>query len=116
MGKPERGVRQRLEDIVEQIGIVEEVLRRSSLSDAITDVVYRSAIERCIAVISEAARHLPTSILTGAPDIPWMKIRGIGNILRHDYERIDPDIVHDIVLYELGALGEACREALASLD
>ncbi len=40
---------------------------------------------------------------------------GIGNIIRHDYERIDPGVLHDIVLYELDSLDEACATLLMNL-
>lgn len=90
-------------------------MRRVTLPSAIADPVYRNAIERCVSVISEALRHVPADVTDGYPAVPWNKIRGIGNIIRHDYERIDPGVLHDIVLYELEPLEDACRRILAGL-
>jgi uncharacterized protein with HEPN domain len=55
------------------------------------------ATERGISIISEAAKLLPVELRAEYPQIPWMHIIGIGNILRHEYERVDPAIMWDIV-------------------
>ncbi len=115
MRKPPRSIELRLEDVREQIAIAREAVRRSTLADAIADPVYRNAIERCVSVISEALRHVPDDLTRDHAHVPWSKIRGIGNIIRHDYERIDPGVLHDIVLYELDSLDEACATLLMNL-
>lgn len=98
MERPERSVLLRLEDVRTQIAIAREAVHRATLAGAIADPVYRNAIERCVAVISEALRHVPDDLTRVHPQVPLANIRGIGNIIRHDYERIDPAILHDIVL------------------
>ena len=49
----------------------------------------RSAVERGIEVISEASRHLGRDLKAQHKDVRWQDIAGIGNILRHDYQRVD---------------------------
>jgi uncharacterized protein with HEPN domain len=73
----------------------------------------RWLVERGIEIISEASRHLTAEMKTRHPEIPWAKVAGIGNILRHEYERIAPDILWNVVQSELAPLEAACRDELA---
>jgi uncharacterized protein with HEPN domain len=49
--------------------------------------ILRSALERGIEVISEASRHLGRELKSQHKDVRWKDIAGIGNILRHEYQR-----------------------------
>jgi uncharacterized protein with HEPN domain len=53
-------------------------------------------VERAIEIISEAVRHIPEPERAKYPDVPWRNIMAIGNKLRHEYQRVDPDIIWDI--------------------
>jgi len=48
------------------------------------------------------------------PDIPWPKVAGIDNVLRHDYEYVVHDVLWRVVRDELSALENVCREELAA--
>lgn len=48
-----------------------------------------AAVERKLLIIGEAAIRLGIEAEQRIPDQPWRAIRGIGNQLRHAYERID---------------------------
>ncbi len=37
--------------------------------------------------ILEASRRLPAEIKARHPEIPWPKVAGIGNVLRHNYRK-----------------------------
>lgn len=60
------------------------------------DIMLRRAVERCIEIISEASKHIPTSVKMQYPDQYWDEIAKIGNLLRHHYERIDDFIIWKI--------------------
>jgi uncharacterized protein with HEPN domain len=42
-------------------------------------------VERGVEIISEASRHLSDELKARHPKIPWSRVAGIGNILRHEY-------------------------------
>jgi len=58
---------------------------------------------------SEASRHLPDELKARHSRIPWPKVAGIGNVLRHDYQRIAPDVLWKLVLDDLPDLEQSCR-------
>jgi uncharacterized protein with HEPN domain len=62
---------------------------------------------------SEASRRLPDDLKERNPDIPWRKAAGIGKIIRHNYERIAPDLLWKMALDDLPALQTVCRAELA---
>lgn len=64
----------------------------------------------------EAAKKLGKQAESLAPDQPWKKIRGLGNLLRHEYDTIRRDDLWAIVRRDLTSLHKACLDALASLE
>jgi uncharacterized protein with HEPN domain len=70
-------------------------------------------LERGVEIISEASRHLADEMKARHPEIPWAKVAGIGNVLRHEYERIAPDVLWRLSRDELLPLEKVCREELA---
>ena len=46
------------------------------------------AVTRCLEIISEASRRLPSELKARHPNIPWLKIAGAGSVYRHDYEDV----------------------------
>jgi uncharacterized protein with HEPN domain len=75
----------------------------------------RWLVERGIEIISEASRRLPHELKARHPEIPWQKVASIGNVLRHQYERVAPDILWRLARDELPPLERACRSELAAL-
>jgi uncharacterized protein with HEPN domain len=71
-----------------------------------------AAVERKLQIISEAAVRLGDEAERCCPDVPWRDIRGIGNQLRHAYERIDLNTIWNTVIDDLPALLTAVRGAL----
>lgn len=50
-------------------------------------------VERGVEIISEASRRLPDALKAAHPEIPWRKIAGVWNVLRHDYNEIAISII-----------------------
>jgi uncharacterized protein with HEPN domain len=73
----------------------------------------RWLVERGIEIISEASRRLGDELKARHPEIPWPKVAGIGNILRHEYEGISAPVMWKLVQDDLISLEQVCREELA---
>lgn len=69
-------------------------------------------IERGVEIISEASRRLTDELKVRHPDVPWKKIAGIGNVLRHNYETVAPPIMRKLAREDLFDLEEVCRDEL----
>lgn len=96
-----------LDDILGMIGLVERALAGKTRTDLDSDEFLRLGIQRAIEIISEASKHIPSELLEHAPEIPWRSIRGMGNILRHEYHHIADDVIWDVIHHDLPVLKSA---------
>ena len=113
---PARSPRLRIHDMLESIRGIERAIAGKSFRDFERSWVLRSAIERGIEVISEASRHLGRELKSQHKDVRWKDIAGIGNILRHDYQRVDGQIIWNAMKDDLPALKKALLAIQTSLE
>jgi len=62
------------------------------------------ATHSALLIISEAVRALPTALTNSHPKIDWAGWKGIGNIIRHQYDVIDERIVWEVIKKEIAPL------------
>jgi uncharacterized protein with HEPN domain len=105
----------RIHDMLESIRGIEKAIAGKTFRDYQRSWLLRSAIERGIEVISEASRHLGRDLKAQHKDVRWEDIAGIGNILRHEYQRIDAAIIWKAVKNDLPPLKEALLAMKAAL-
>jgi uncharacterized protein with HEPN domain len=77
--------------------------------------LHRRAVERAVQIISEAAGALDPALIASYPEARWKSIIGIGNVLRHDYQRIDDKRLWEIATVHLPALGPIVRRMIDDL-
>ena len=94
-------------EILEAVDGIQKATEGKSLEEFSQDWLVRHGVQRGLEIISEASRHLPDDLLAAAPEIPWSRIRGIGNILRHEYHKIADAIVWAVVVDNLPPLRSA---------
>jgi uncharacterized protein with HEPN domain len=104
----------RLTDIIETIERVRGVIGEMPLDTFEADWQKQWLVERGLEIISEASRHLADEMKARHPGIPWRKVAGIGNVLRHSYENIAAPIMWTLVRENLPQLDQVCREELAA--
>jgi uncharacterized protein with HEPN domain len=104
----------RLTDIIEAIELIFSETAGITLDAFEGDRRKRWLVERGIQIISEASRHLPDELKARHAQIPWRKVAGIGNVLRHEYERVAHDVLWRVVRDNLPPLDKVCREELAA--
>lgn len=103
-----RSDRERFADILAAIQRCEDYepyLRSEELGPMAYDAVLRN-----LAVIGEAVRSLPTETREAMPDVPWAAIAGLRNIVVHEYFRVNPDLILDIVDEQLSPLADRLRD------
>ena len=92
------------------------LLAGKSRVEFVADRLCRRGVERCLEVVSEASRRLPTELKAGHPDIEWRKIAGIGNVLRHDDDEIDAGVVWQTATVEIEPLARLVQALLDRIE
>jgi uncharacterized protein with HEPN domain len=101
-----------LADIVENAERIERYLNGMDRAGFGQDGLTRDAVERCIERVCEAAHRLGALAEALMPGQPWGDIRGMGNRLRHAYDRIDPDIIWNTARERIPTLAVDARRAI----
>jgi uncharacterized protein with HEPN domain len=68
------------------------------------DDLLQNAVMRLIQIVGEAARKVSPEFKQAHPEIPWPGIVGMRNRLVHDYFRIEPSHVWEVIEKDLPAL------------
>lgn len=75
------------------------------------------ACERCLQRITEAAVKLGEERLSQiAPNVRFAVLKGMGNMLRHEYDLISARIVYETVRFDLPRFAGDCQRFLAEQD
>jgi len=109
MSSKQRKWKFRLHHIIDAIEKIQVYTSDMSFADFLVDGKTIDAVSNNIIVIGEATRHIPTEIENAYPDIPWIKMKALRNILAHEYDRIDKSILWMIVQEDLPPLLEDLR-------
>jgi uncharacterized protein with HEPN domain len=64
----------------------------------IEDYLLLRASERALLIISEAAKSLPNQLTARYPQVDWRAMCRLGDVLRHDYNKIDPEVIWEILI------------------
>jgi uncharacterized protein with HEPN domain len=104
-----------LRDIVDNIARIESYVVGMSRDSLANDVRTQDAVERCLERICEAVSRLGRMAAVLLPGHPSAAIRGMGNRLRHAYDRIDLGLIWDTIATDLPSLKADAERALASL-
>ena len=107
-----RSTRPRLEDIDQNITIALAFVYQRTLNHVTHDFALRYALQYALLIISEAVKHLPADLCAEHPEIPWRKIKSLGDKLLHEDQRVDPEIVWDVATVHLKPLHVAIKQML----
>lgn len=102
---------ERLHDVTANIDRARAHLKGMTPGSELDDKT-RDAVERCLERIGEAAKKLGPITEERQPQVSWRGIRGLGNVLRHEYDAVDDSTIARIVEQELGSQRQACVNEL----
>lgn len=106
----------RFADIAENVENVLSYMHGMTLEQFLADQKTIDATERCVLRISEAAVKLDGFAEEMLPHHDWGAIRRIGNVLRHDYDRISRQMIYDTVTRHFERLLADVKALLAAQD
>ena len=109
---PFRDANTHFRDILESIKLIDEFVEDMAFEKYCDDIKTKSAVERQMQIIAEAAYRLSDEAQILCPGPDWKGFRGMGNILRHQYHLVNDKIVWDTVKDDLPSLKAAVQRAL----
>ena len=77
---------------------------------------YRNAIALCLLQIGELVKNLSQEFTASHANIPWRAIRGMRNVVAHEYGHIDLETVWETTDVGIIELRDFCVEQLQSND
>jgi uncharacterized protein with HEPN domain len=103
----------RVEDILEAIDRITQYTAGMTWEAFSTDQKTLDAVIRNIEVIGEASRHIPDDIVAQHPGIPWDEMRGMRNVLIHEYFLVSVPVLWQTVVQDLSPLVPKLRRILS---
>jgi len=91
----------RLEDINEALERITEYMEGLDYDSWKSDRKTIDAVIRNLEIIGEASTHVPEEIQEQHPNMPWYQMKGMRNILVHEYFGVDIDLLWKTVQDDL---------------
>jgi uncharacterized protein with HEPN domain len=101
-----------IEDILESISKIHRYLAGLTLDQFSEDDRTVDAVVRNFGIIGEAALHVPESIRLAHPELPWPQMRGLRNLVIHEYFGISLEILWETAHKDLPPLVNPLRQML----
>ena len=106
--------RQSLLDIIDSIHLIFEYTQDIDWSAiAIKD---RDAIFLRFIIIGEATKRLSDELRDRESEIPWRQMAGLRDVIVHEYDEINLDIIREIVELELPSILPRLQTLMSDLD
>jgi uncharacterized protein with HEPN domain len=110
-----RNPKVRLAHIRDELSWLLPEFAKLSYKEFQSDLVRIRAAERALLIISEAAKSLPDQLLQRYPEIEWHAVRAIGNVIRHEYERVEPRLLWRTIRESLPRLASVVEKMIAEI-
>ncbi|MCX6374281.1 MAG: DUF86 domain-containing protein [Actinobacteria bacterium] len=106
-----RDWRFRVRDILAALRAIARYTDGMTRDQFVTDARTMDAVVRNLMTMGESIRWIPEPILDAHPAVPWRTLRGMRNVVVHEYFGVDPAILWETVRGDLPPL-EADLEAV----
>mgnify|MGYP006295678571 CR=1 FL=1 len=106
----------RIQDMLAAARKIERYTEGLTFEDFVQDEKTIDAVIRQLIIIGEAASHIPQDILSRYPDMPWAEIRGMRNVIVHEYFGVNIRIVWETVKGNLPELRSRLERLRTELE
>jgi uncharacterized protein with HEPN domain len=103
-----------LADILKAAKAIRRFVEGVSQDDFLANEEKYEAVNRKFEIIGEAARHLSPEARKAFPGVPWNLVCAMRNILIHDYDDVDLNVVWRTTQEDLPKLIEQVERYLAA--
>lgn len=101
---PRRDAALRLRDILKAIRKIEAHVAGMDFESFSEDEKTIDAVLHNLAVLGEAVGHLPPAVLAMAPQLPWDEMRGMRNVVVHEYFGVALSVIWQTIQVDLPSL------------
>jgi len=105
--------RVRIEDILDAVRRIQEYTEGMTPDEFREDRKTIDAVVRNIEIIGEAARHVPPDIERASAEVAWPQMRGMRNVMIHEYDTVDVDILWQTIQKDLPSIVEPLEHLLS---
>ncbi len=102
----------RVRHIIENIERAQGFVRGMSYQVFCEDEKTAFAAVTCFSIIGEAAKLVPPKVKSAYPEIPWGQMIRMRNVLVHEYDRIDMEVVWSTIKEDLPSVLPKLKEVL----
>ncbi len=107
-----RNWQMRVEDILESIARIRRYTAGMTFDGFSVDAKTVDAVIRNFEIIGEAAGYIPEDVQSRYPDLAWLEMRGMRNIMIHEYFGISLPIIWHTIQNDLEPLAAGLRKLL----
>lgn len=112
----ERDFRDFLEDIIQMCGQIDEFIRGIDKEQFLNDTKTVYAVIRCIEIIGEAVKHIPTDVRERYNEIPWKMWAGMRDRLIHAYWHILLPVIWETITTKTSEIKNTSIKILDELN
>lgn len=94
-----------------------QILDKYNVSDkstlvltAETDLVFQKAVLMTVGYIGELSKKMDDNLKISAPDVNWRRLGTSRNIIFHDYDIVDMEIIASVIFSDIAALRRLLSE------
>jgi uncharacterized protein with HEPN domain len=104
----------RLRDILKATRLIASYVKGTAEADFRADTQKQDAVIRRIEIIGEATSHLTEETRRAIPQLPYRKMRGMRNIVAHDYSNVDMQIVWEVATVHVPEICQVLEKFFAN--
>ncbi len=108
-----RDWRFRVRDILAAMASIAAYTDGMTYEEFVADGRTRDAVVRNLMTMGESVRWIPDVVLDEHPDVPWRTLRGVRNVVVHEYFGIDDAILWETLRGDLPPLVETLEAILS---
>ena len=95
---------------------VQDAAKASSAADLEDNRPLLNSVAMELIQAQEAANQLSDAFISEIPDLPWPQLRGLRNIIVHEYDAIDADELYRTVTVDVPRLIELLQPIISDID
>lgn len=102
-------------NMIDSMEATQEFTQGRTFADYLTDRFFRSAVERQLEILGEAANRLTSDFQSAHSEIDWRGVVGLRNAIIHQYDELDYEKVWEAATLRVPVLLEQIRPLLPAV-